>query len=44
MLNHKELEEKRKELAFDIDGIVYKVNDLIYKKDLVLLLMHPDGR
>ncbi len=27
ILNHLELEEKRKELAFDIDGIVYKVNE-----------------
>ena len=25
--NYKNLEEKRKEIAFDIDGIVYKVND-----------------
>ncbi len=27
ILNHKILEEKRKEMEFDIDGIVYKVND-----------------
>ena len=27
MLNHKNLEEKRKEIAFDIDGVVYKVNN-----------------
>jgi DNA ligase (NAD+) len=27
ILNHKNLEEKRKEIAFDIDGVVYKVND-----------------
>jgi len=26
MLNHKYLEEKRKEIAFDIDGVVYKIN------------------
>ena len=34
MLNHKELEEKRKEIAFDIDGIVYKVNDFDLQKRL----------
>jgi len=27
ILNHKNLEEKRKEIVFDIDGIVYKVNN-----------------
>jgi DNA ligase (NAD+) len=34
ILNHKELEEKRKELAFDIDGIVYKVNEFNLQKRL----------
>jgi DNA ligase (NAD+) len=34
ILNHKELEKKRKELAFDIDGIVYKVNDFDLQKRL----------
>ena len=34
MLNHKNLEEKRKELVFDIDGIVYKVNDFSLQKRL----------
>ena len=32
--NHKSLEEKRKEIAFDIDGIVYKVNDFNLQKRL----------
>jgi DNA ligase (NAD+) len=27
MLNHEYLEKKRKEMAFDIDGVVYKVNN-----------------
>ena len=34
MLNHKNLEEKRKEIAFDIDGVVYKVNDFSLQKRL----------
>ena len=34
MLNHKNLEEKRKEIAFDIDGIVYKINDFSLQKRL----------
>ena len=34
ILNHKNLEEKRKEIAFDIDGIVYKVNDFNLQKRL----------
>ena len=32
--NHKNLEEKRKEIAFDIDGVVYKVNDFDLQKRL----------
>ena len=32
--HHKNLEEKRKEIAFDIDGIVYKVNDFNLQKRL----------
>ena len=32
--NHKNLEEKRKEIAFDIDGIVYKVNNFNLQKRL----------
>ena len=32
--NHKNLEQKRKEIAFDIDGIVYKVDDFNLQKRL----------
>ena len=32
--NHKNLEAKRKEIAFDIDGVVYKVNDFNLQKRL----------
>ena len=32
--NHENLEEKRKEIKFDIDGIVYKVNDFKLQKRL----------
>ena len=34
MLNHKDLEKKRKEIAFDIDGVVYKVNNFDLQKRL----------
>jgi DNA ligase (NAD+) len=34
IFNHKILEEKRKEVAFDIDGIVYKVNEFNLQKRL----------
>ncbi|MBD1157112.1 NAD-dependent DNA ligase LigA [Pelagibacterales bacterium SAG-MED20] len=34
MLNHKNLEEKRKEIPFDIDGIVYKINNFDLQKRL----------
>ena len=34
MLNHQSIEEKRKEIDFDIDGIVYKVNDFKTQKRL----------
>jgi DNA ligase (NAD+) len=32
--NHKNIEQKRKEIDFDIDGIVYKVNDFNLQKRL----------
>jgi DNA ligase (NAD+) len=34
VLHHKNLEEKRKEIQFDIDGIVYKVNNFELQKRL----------
>jgi len=34
IVNYKNLEEQRKEIAFDIDGIVYKVNDFDLQKRL----------
>jgi DNA ligase (NAD+) len=34
ILNHKNLEKKRKEIAFDIDGVVYKVNNFDLQKRL----------
>ena len=34
LLNHKYLEERRKEIAFDIDGIVYKVNNFDLQRRL----------
>ena len=34
ILHHKNLEEKRKEMVFDIDGVVYKVNNFDLQKRL----------
>ena len=34
LLNHKTLEEKRKEIPFDIDGVVYKINNFDLQKRL----------
>ena len=34
ILNHEDLEAKRKEIAFDIDGVVYKVNNFDLQKRL----------
>ena len=33
--NHSELEAKEKEIDFDIDGIVYKINNFDIQKDWV---------
>ena len=34
MKNYNEIEKKRDELDFDIDGIVYKVNDFQFTKKI----------
>ena len=34
MMNHKNLEKKRKEIPFDIDGVVYKINSFDLQKRL----------
>jgi len=34
IINHQQLEKKRKEMDFDIDGIVYKINDFDLQKRL----------
>ena len=41
ILNHKSLEEKRKEIEFDIDGIVYKVNNFNLQKRLGFVANAP---
>jgi len=41
ILNHKNLEKKRKEIEFDIDGIVYKVNNLDLQKRLGFVANAP---
>jgi len=41
ILNHKNLEEKRKEIEFDIDGIVYKVNNFDLQKRLGFVANAP---
>ena len=41
VLNHKNLEKKRKEINFDIDGIVYKVNNFDLQKRLGFVANAP---
>tara|TARA_B110000971_G_scaffold173947_1_gene178972 strand:+ start:966 stop:2996 length:2031 start_codon:yes stop_codon:yes gene_type:complete len=41
ILNHKNLEEKRKEIPFDIDGVVYKINDFGLQKRLGFVANAP---
>ena len=41
VLNHKNLEKKRKEINFDIDGIVYKVNNFNLQKRLGFVANSP---
>ena len=40
---HKIFETKRFDLDYDLDGLVYKINDLNLQKRLVSHLMHQDG-
>ena len=41
MSNHRYLEEKRKEIAFDIDGVVYKINKFDLQKRLGFVANAP---
>ena len=41
--NYNEIEKKRADLDFDIDGIVYKVNEFALQKGWEMLLMLQDG-
>ena len=41
ILNHKNLEERRKEIPFDIDGVVYKINSFDLQKRLGLAANAP---
>ena len=44
MNNHKYLEEKRNDIKFDVDGIVYKVNDFSLQKRLGFTTHHVGNR
>ena len=41
ILNYKKLEERRKEIPFDIDGIVYKINNFTIQKRLGFVANAP---
>ena len=41
---HKSVEQLRSSLDYDIDGLVYKVNQLSLQKDLEILLTHLGGQ
>ena len=41
---HKEVNNLRSTLDYDIDGIVFKVNDLNLQERLGILLIHLDGQ
>ena len=43
MKHHSNFENKRFDLEYDVDGLVYKINDIKLQKDLDMLLMLPDG-
>ena len=41
---HKKMESMRSSLDYDIDGIVFKIDDLQLQKDLGIHLTHLDGQ
>ena len=43
-VQHKKLDKLRSSLNYDIDGIVYKVNNLSLQKDWETLQILQDGR
>ena len=43
-VQHKKLDKLRSSLNYDIDGIVYKVNNLNLQKDWGILQIPQDGR